>query len=203
MPKSQAALFLRHLWATDGSVHPCAGSARVASTTPSTSRRLLDDVSRLLLRFGISARIHTVTAGPHRAQYTLDISGRDDQLRFLQEIGAHGERSLACGQLLARLDSVKADTNIDTIPTEVWQQVRMILRIGMSHREFAATVGTQVLRQHDARHAPSRQRLSQIASVLDSADLELSATNDVLWMRSCPSSASEQDVLRRHRPRHT
>jgi replicative DNA helicase len=31
------------------------------------------------------------------------------------------------------------------------------------------------------RHSPSRQRLARVAAVLESADLELLATNDIFW----------------------
>ena len=42
----------------------------------STSRRLVDDLSRLLLRFGISTRVRTTHKAGYRDGYTLDISGR-------------------------------------------------------------------------------------------------------------------------------
>ena len=72
----------------------------------STSRRLLDGVASLLLRFGIPTRLRTVTPGQHRPQYTLDVSGRDDQLRFLREIGVHGAsgRGLRSPRTSARRD---------------------------------------------------------------------------------------------------
>jgi replicative DNA helicase len=144
LPKEQVRLFLRHLWATAGSV-----------TTPlaSTSRIMLDGISRLLLRFGITARLRPVVPDGHRVQYALDVSGRDDQLRFLREIGVFGERA-----------RVRANPNVDTIPREVWDSVK------------------RVLTDNEGReHAPSRQRLSRLAAVLDAADLELHATNDVFW----------------------
>ena len=81
LPKKQVALFLRHLWATDGSRHGGDDRAQVGRIYyASTSRRLVDDVARLLLRFGISARIQRVAARPATATAgTLDIGGVDDQ----------------------------------------------------------------------------------------------------------------------------
>jgi replicative DNA helicase len=181
LPKEQVALFIRHLWATDGSVTLLrSGGGRVYYS--STSRRLLDDLSSLLLRFGISARIRTVTPGPHRTQYTLDISGRDDQLRFLREIGVHGDRAQACERLLTSLSILRSNPNVDTIPSEIWSRVRKILvERSMSHREFAAAMGTQFCGSTMWKHAPSRPRLARVAEALDAADLDLLATNDVLW----------------------
>jgi replicative DNA helicase len=182
LPKQQIALFLRHLWATDGSVTiNRKGTGRVYYA--STSRQLLEDVATLLLRFGISGRVRTVsTRRTVRPQYTLDISGREEQLRFLREIGCHGERSRACADLLAVLESTKPNTNVDTIPVEVWHDVRSALtKRGMTHRELAAAMNTQFCGSALCKHAPSRERLARVAAILENADLEMYATNDIIW----------------------
>ncbi len=181
LPKEQVALFIRHLWATRGSVTLVrSGGGRVYYS--STSRRLLNDLSQLLLRFGISVRIRRATPGLHGPQYTLDISGRDDQLRFLREIGVHGDRAQACELLLANLAVVRGNPQVDTIPGEIWSRVREILiERSMSHRELAVAIGTQFCGSTMRKHAPSRPPLARVAEVLDAADLDLLATNDVLW----------------------
>jgi replicative DNA helicase len=180
LPKKQVSTFLRHLWATDGSVTTTGRGGRVYFS--STSRRMAEDVARLLLRFGITARLREVKPAVHRSQYTLDISGRDDQLRFLREIGVHGGRAAACQVLLSVLEGVSGNTNVDTVPREVWSRVREVLgEQDMTHRQFAAAIGTQFCGSSLLKQAPSRQRLARIAAVLDSADLELQATNDVFW----------------------
>ncbi|WP_431884539.1 replicative DNA helicase [Micromonospora wenchangensis] len=196
MPKEQITLFLRHLWATDGSVHVNKSGRGGRVYLSSTSRRLLEDVSRLLLRYGITARLKVVPVATHRPQYTLDISGRDDQLRFLREIGVHGERAVKCEALLTVLETVVGNTNVDTVPTEVWSRVRDVLvDRGMSHREFARAIGTQFCGSALWKRAPSRSRLAKIASVLDAADLELHATNDIFWDEiTSIESLGEQEV---------
>jgi replicative DNA helicase len=181
LPKRQIRLFLHHLWATDGSVTLKAGGGRVYYA--STSRQLVDGVSRLLLRFGISARVRAATRkGTYRHLWTLDVSGRDDQVRFLQEIGVFGGRGDAARQLLARLQGVRANTDVDTVPREVWQKVRSVLvEKGMTQREFAAALGSAYCGSTMWKHAPSRQRLGRMAAVLDDEHLALEATNDVFW----------------------
>jgi replicative DNA helicase len=167
LPKAQITLLLHHLWATDGSVTANKSGRGGRIHLPSTSRRLLEDVSRLLLRYGISARLREVPQTKYRAQYTLDVSGRDDQLRFLREIGVHGERAARCEELLAILETTRSNPNVDTVPREVWGRVREILADqSTSHRQT---------------HTVREPRLPRIAAVLDSAELELLATNDVLW----------------------
>ena len=179
---AEVALFLRHLWATDGSVTIGRSGRGGRIYYSSTSRRLLDDVAGLLRRFEINARIREATTGPYRPQFTLDISGREDQLAFLTQIGVHGAQAAACERLLQVLKGVAGNTNVDTIPTAVWQRVRRVLADqDMSHRHFSAAIGTQFCGSALWRHSPSRGRLALMAEVLDDAELELLATNDVLW----------------------
>ncbi|MER7165631.1 replicative DNA helicase [Micromonospora sp. NPDC000207] len=182
LPKKQVTLFLRHLWATDGSVFVNKSGRGGRVYYSSTSRRLLEDLSRLLLRYGITGRLKAVPVARHRPQYTLDISGRDDQLRFLREIGVHGARSENCVRLIEVLEQSTSNPNVDTVPKEVWTRIREILvEQGVTHRQFAAAMGTQFSGSTMWKHSPSRSRLAQIAKVLDAADLELHATNDVFW----------------------
>jgi replicative DNA helicase len=197
LPKEQVKLFLSHLWSTDGSVTVNKSRTGGRIYFASTSKRLLDGVSRLLLRFGITGRLRTVAAGDHRAQYTLDVSGRDDQLRFLREIGVFGARRANCVALLTILESSRSNTNVDTVPKDVWDDVRRILfDSGMTHREFAHAIGTQFCGSALWKRAPSRPRLARIAAVLGSADLELQATNDVFWDEiTSVDYAGEHDVF--------
>jgi replicative DNA helicase len=105
----------------------------------------------------------------------LDISGRNDQLRFLREISVHGDRSAACHTLLPLLEEVRSNPNVDTIPPGIWEQVRGVLT------EHAPAPGTQFRGSTMSEHGPSGQRLARVAAVLDRAELDLLATNDVLW----------------------
>jgi replicative DNA helicase len=69
LQNDQVALFLRHLWATDGSVRWDAKTAQGRVYYSSTSRRLIDDVMHLLLRWASRAgsqrrrRLAIATAG--------------------------------------------------------------------------------------------------------------------------------------------
>jgi replicative DNA helicase len=198
VPKQQVALFLRHLWATDGSVTINRVSTGGRIYYASTSRPLLDGVSRLLLRFGINSRLLTVRSSRvGRPQFTLDVSGRDEQLRFLREIGAHGERAAMCEKLLGILEASTSNPNVDTVPREVWDHVRDILTDKqVTHRQFAAAMDTQFCGSTMWKHSPSRQRLARVAEVLDSAELDLYATNDIFWDRiTAVEPLGEMDVF--------
>jgi replicative DNA helicase len=185
LPKQQIRLFLRHLWATDGSVTTAKSGRAGRVYYASSSRRLVDDVSLLLLRFGISSRVRAATPkGEYRQMWTLDIHGVDDQKRFLGEIGVHGARASQVDALLAAINGIKANTNVDTVPVDVWDKVKaVLLEQGKTRREFAAAMGTSFCGSTMWKHAPSRERLARVAAVLDDGALALEATNDVLWDR--------------------
>jgi len=182
LPKEQLALFLRHLWATDGCVWSgeTAGQARIYYA--STSRRLVDDVAQLLMRFNVMTRVKEIRKADYRPCYHLLIYGAENQLRFLNDIGVHGARSVMAEKAQAMLAGIKGNTNLDTIPREVWDRVRNVLvERRMTHRQFAAALGTKFCGSTLWKHAPSRERLSRVAAILDDADLEMIATNDVFW----------------------
>lgn len=182
LPKKQIALFLRHLWATDGSIQINGNRRGGHIYYATTSRRLADDVARLLLRFGINARIRIARKAGYRDSFHVDISGGADQKVFLRRINAHGSRGRLGEELLALLESVPENTNRDTMPKEVWQSVREIISDrGMTQREFQAQLGAHYCGSSLWKSAPSRERLSRVAAVLDSEELELLATNDVYW----------------------
>ncbi|MEZ5093602.1 MAG: replicative DNA helicase [Nocardioides sp.] len=182
LPKEQVGLFLRHLWATDGSVRwdEKAGQGRLYYA--STSRRLVDDVARLLLRFNVFGRVKRVRKKGYRDGWHLHIYGAEQQLRFLDDIGVHGARGELARALAEQLRDKAGNTNLDTIPREVWGRVRELLtEKGMTHREFAAAMGTQFSGSTMWKHSPSRERMAKVADVLGDADLEVLATNDVYW----------------------
>ncbi|GIF43299.1 replicative DNA helicase [Actinoplanes xinjiangensis] len=185
LPKEQIALFLRHLWATDGSVRlrPTGEEGPVGQVYyAATSRRLVDDVARLLWRFGIQSRIMTVRRAGYRDGHHLYVDGVGDQEAFCRVIGVHGKRGEAAETLRQRLDGIKANTNVDTVPRAVWEQVRDILaERDMTQRELAPTMATQSSGSTLLKHDPSPDRIARVARVLEDSELEMLATNDITW----------------------
>jgi replicative DNA helicase len=185
LPKEKITLFLRHLWATDGCVWVRPEGKRGPAGTiyyASTSRRLTDDVARLLWRYGIQGRIKTVRKAGYRDCYQLHVYGVADQEAFCRVIGAHGRRGELAEQLRERLNGIRANTNVDTVPREVWGRVRDILaERGMPQREFAAAIGTQFGGSSTWKHSPSRSRIARVAETLQDDGLDMLATNDIAW----------------------
>jgi len=184
LPRVGVGLFLKHLWATDGSVGWDAKKRQGHIYYASTSRRLADDVMRLLSRYGIVARLKTVSKQGYRDSFHVTVDGVDQQRTFCHYIGVHGARGEKAVDLERQLTEVKANTNLDTVPVEVWTKVkRELVNVGMTHPDFAAEMGTSFSGSTMGKHAPSRPRLARIAAALQSADLEAEATNDIYWDR--------------------
>ncbi|HET7734915.1 MAG TPA: replicative DNA helicase [Nocardioidaceae bacterium] len=181
LPKNQVGLFLRNLWATDGSVTLSKnGGGRIYYA--STSRRLIEDVARLLLRFNVFGRIRRVRKAGYRDGWTVDVSGAENQLRFLEDIGVHGAREANAIALVMALNEVRPAANLDTIPTQVWDKVRAVLEDSeLTHKEFMTSLGNRGSFATLRRSAPGRQRMLRVAEVLGAVDLEVMATNDVFW----------------------
>ncbi|MFC9550195.1 LAGLIDADG family homing endonuclease [Rhodococcus sp. NPDC056960] len=180
----QVALFLRHLWATDGSVRWDEKGNEGRVYYASTSRRLVDDIAMLLLRLGVHGRIKRVPQSGYRDCWFLTIAGSQNQTQFLSVVGVHGARGEAARRVLGELSSVAPNLNVDTIPNEVWVQVREILASnGVTHRAFAAAMNTKFCGSTLWKHAVSRSRLAKVAEVLDDDGLRVLATSDVFWDR--------------------
>lgn len=183
LPKAQVGTFLRHIWATDGSVRYDEKHHVGRVYYASTSRRLVEDLSRLLLRFNVFTRIRRARKAGYRDCFHLYIEGCENQLRFLGDVGVHGARGVAGRALADKLRAVTPRAQTDTIPIEVWDRVKALLEAnGMRPRELAGAIGHTRL-DRLMRSAPSRERMAQVAEVFGDADLDVLATNDVYWDR--------------------
>ncbi|MDO8147687.1 replicative DNA helicase [Isoptericola sp. b515] len=159
LPKDQIALFLKTLFTDRGAVLGSDDDGRV--TLPG-SRRVLEGVARLLLRFGIATRVTTAPSNPR-----LTVDGVDDLRRFLQEIGIDGSETAAAARLLEQVRAQSSGARGGT--RHIWDEVRDVLSAQVV---VAGTVTVQ---------DGGRQRLGVVAEVLDEADLEIEAVNDLLW----------------------
>jgi replicative DNA helicase len=195
----QIALLLRHLWATDGSVTlrkpGQRGAARVYFAT--CSQVLANDVAALLLRLGIVARIRCVHGGAGRPMYTVDVSGADAQNQFVHTVGGIGPRAGAVDRLAENLGDMQRNPNVDTLPVEVFAQVRAQMSArGVSTRAMARMRGTSYGGSSHFRFAPSRETLAGYAQLLDVPELQTWANSDLFWDRITGiESQGEEEVF--------
>jgi replicative DNA helicase len=182
LPDEQVALFLRHLWATDGSVRWDGKTAQGRVYYASTSRRLIDDLMRLLLRRGVQGRITRVRKAGYRDCWHLTIDRAANQLAFLIKVGVHGDRGIKAEAVIAQLSGRVRRPGTDTIPVEIWDHVKTALEErNWSDKEFAVATNTRFDGPRMWTHAPGRSRLHRISSVFADPMLHDLATNDIYW----------------------
>ncbi|WP_293914858.1 replicative DNA helicase [Deinococcus sp.] len=177
LPAQRIGVLLRHLWATDGCIHVRSegGSSRIYFA--SCSEGLVRDIAGLLLRLEI---IGQVRQGDNI--WTVDVSGSADQLAFLDRVGAFGPRLEAATRLREQLLGKVVNTNVDTLPREVFAQIkaRMSTR-GISQRQMAALRGTSYGGAAHFNFAPSRTVVQDYAECLEDEALSVLARNDLYW----------------------
>ncbi len=194
----QVALLLQHLWATDGTIYSrkaeSKGSHAIHYST--NSQGLASDVAALLLRFGIVARIKVAQKENYLPGYMVTITGAKDQRKFLSEIHAFGPRVPQAVALFKILIDVKPNTNIDTLPVELFAQVREGMKEkGISHRQMAKLRGTSYGGTSHFSFAPSRELMSEYADLLGDKTLKKECENDLFWDQIVSiEPAGEEDV---------
>ncbi len=183
---AELAVFLRHLWATDGSVTvPMPGSSTAPEIYYATaSRELADGLMRLLSRFGIIARTKTVTKAGDRPGYHVTVADGPSLRVFCCAIGVHGRRGESARRLLDAIQGKTVNPNVDTLPREAWELVKSErYRAGLTERQFQAAIGVDYCGAALYQSGLSRERTLRCADALGSDALRAVAADDVFWDR--------------------
>lgn len=182
MDDRQIAHFLCHLWATDGSVFVPKKGRKVGLYYCTNSQGLAEDVVALLLRLGIVARMKIARKEGYKDCYHIVISGSCDQLKFIDKVGWFGPRREMGEKARKFLKDLVPNTNVDTIPQEVFEHVRMLMRCqGITTRAMAKIRGTSYGGTSHFKMNPSRQMIAGYGDILDDERLKKLATDDVFW----------------------
>ncbi|ART67263.1 replicative DNA helicase [Mycobacterium dioxanotrophicus] len=181
LPNDQVALFLKHLWATDGSVRWDAkgGQARIYYAT--TSRQLADDVTQLLLRVGVYGRIVRTRKVGYRDCWHVCVDRAENQKRFLAHIGVHGARGEKAREVLQELEKRTCRPGSDTVPHEVWGTVRSVMEVRQWTNRDLSLAANVTVSEARWKHDPGRSTLHRVAAALQDRRLHDLATNDVFW----------------------
>jgi deoxycytidine triphosphate deaminase len=131
-PEHSVRLFVQALFSGDGSIYHSNGGFHLEYY--SKSRRLIEDVHHLLLRFGISSLIREkITAIGTRA-CRIQITDKDQIVRFAQKIGfspgSVKQRLLEEKVLPMIAAQPKRKSNFDTLPREAWAVAVTAARVG-------------------------------------------------------------------------
>jgi replicative DNA helicase len=121
LSNEQVALFLQHLWATDGSVTWNQSTDNAEICYVSASRRLVDDIMQLLLRLRVCSQVTRMRKPGHRDRWRLHVNGTDDQATFLRRISPRGK---SAREVVAKLETRNGRQGADTIPADVRTEVQ-------------------------------------------------------------------------------
>lgn len=186
-PNETIAVFLRHLWATDGCIRPPGTHRRHPTLYYATSSpELARDVQSLLLRSGVNAVLKTRKQGNKgRTQYHVLIMGRTDILNFADTIGAVGEYKIASlAECRQWCESRAANTNRDIIPREVWRTVAIpaMQRNAITTRQMQKALGSAYSGTGLYKQNVSRERAHRLASAVGGDERLMNlASSDVYW----------------------
>lgn len=191
------ALFLKHLWSTDGNISVKRIRDRSESVSiyyASSSKKLISQVAHLLLRLGIRSSIRRVPSNKgYRDMYHLYVESAPDQLSFLETIGIADERVAHIPAHTARLRKIVHNTNNDVVPREAWRLVVAPAKDkrDMSWRDVARDMGVAYNGTALVKNGIGRARLATIAKILESEKCLELATSDVLWDKIISIEAGE------------
>jgi replicative DNA helicase len=181
----QIALFLKHLWATDGNISWKILRGRKPSAAiyyATSSYKLARQVQDLLLYLNILSTIRKVGQGEYRSNYHVHVQGSTNQLIFLKEVGCYGKRGDIIPKLTAALNDLTPNINYDIIPKEAWKLFvqEALGENQMSWRELFRQQGLQYS-SSIYRNGISRERMQRLNSILKSPTLSELSNSDLLW----------------------
>ncbi len=185
--QAQIALFLRHLWSTDGNMSWKRSAGRKPAAAiyyASSSEKLAQGVQHLLLRLGIQGTLRVQkSAKGYRPMYHVTVVGTPHQRAFLEQIGTADSRVACIEPMLAALSEITPNTNVDTIPREAWRLVIEPAKAEahMSWRDVQRKLGHSYNGSALLSTSIGRSRMQAMAALLDSDACLSLATSDVLW----------------------
>ena len=185
-PKEAIALFLRHLWATDGCIWVSEnGSRQPGIYYASSSKILAADVMNLLLRVGINAKIRQIAQGAKgKDQFHVIVSGKNDIEKFIEIIRAVGNyKNESLEKVKKVIESQKAVTNRDVIPADVWRQFILpsMREQAVSGRKLAEKIGMNYCGTGLYKQNLGRNRALKIGSAIECENLINLAKSDLYW----------------------
>ncbi len=184
LPQSKLALFLNRLFAGDGSVYLQNEKQPIISYT-TIAKPFARSVQHLLLRFGILAKLRhrrIKYQDSYRDAYQVRVTDAQSIITFAEQIGIFGKEA-ALEKARERCLSTTRNTNNDTIPVEIWEEITRI-KGEVTWAEVQRRMGlSRSHHLHVGKRAPSRSRLKAIGQALASPELMQLAESDVYWDR--------------------
>ncbi|MBL7206815.1 MAG: hypothetical protein ISS36_04415 [Candidatus Aenigmarchaeota archaeon] len=182
LSKNKLSLFLNRLFSCDGNIykHKTTHGYVWEISYSTSSKQMAHQIQNLILRFGILSRIRRKKVkcnNKHFISFEIVI-GTENTIRFIKNIGFFGEKQNREKICLNESRKIKRNTNIDTIPKELWDIYRPKnwAEVG---RGFGFSVPKSM--RESIRYSPSRQKLIQIAKYDQNDIIRTIANSDIFW----------------------
>ena len=180
LSNDKLALFITHLFATDGGLTKSAGIWRLHYASKST--KLIRGLQHLLLRFEIHSMIKINKKKGYDPVFDLIISSKSEQEKFLTQIGIFGAKSENVKLALSELIDIKSNTNIDIIPKDIWQYIKAKFgALGLTTRTFHEKMGWAYSGTQRYGNGLSRERIAKVANLLDDKTLTNLSNSVIFW----------------------
>ena len=174
--KENIKLFLNRLFSCDGSIYYANDNCEISYS--SSSEKMIRQVQHLMLKFGVVSKLRKKNIklnGKYFNSFEIVVNGYFCDV-FLREIGFFGKKEER--QKIALEKSIVRNTNIDTIPKEIWENFKPENWAAIG-RAFGYAYPKAM--RESKRYSPSRQKLFQIAMVENNTRLKALAESDIFW----------------------
>jgi replicative DNA helicase len=184
--QARIALFMRHLWATDGNVGWKILNGRKASAAiyyATTSPLLAEQIQHLLLRLGIWSTLRVSVKKGYRPSHQVHISGKENQTAFLNTVGCYGQRGQVIPKLLEALQHIQPNPNTDVIPKEAWKSVVAPCKesVEIGWRDVSARLEMAYCGSTLFKSGISRERMTRLCKALPFDPICHLAESDIYW----------------------
>jgi len=192
-PKASVRRFLQALFSGDGGLYAARGSYFLEYY--SKSRRLVEDVHHLLLRFGIFGLLREKRTHLGTEAHSVQITDRSQIARFAREVGFWPEsvkqKRLEL-EVLPAMGEVRLKSNFDTLPREAWIDLRAAAN-GRSLR----SIGLASTQPSQSVPKPLAMRVAQSVA---SSELAALAEGPIWDVVQSIEPAGEEEVFDLHVP---
>ena len=180
--KNNLSLFLSKLFSCDGSIYKKKSNTGITwqISYASSSEKMIRQIQNILLRFNILSKLRDRMMKCNNKEfksYEL-ILNAENVLKFIDEIGFFGEKEKRIAEAKQHINSVKRNSNVDTIPKDIWEMYGPFewSKIG---EEFGYKHPKAMRERMD--YSPTRQMLMQVSQIANNNPLKLLSTSDIFW----------------------
>lgn len=181
LEKSQIKTLLSVMFTCDGSIYNSNNSKnQIGISYSSSSKKMIYQISHLLLRFGVVSKI-TQTEFGGKWYYEISIRDKNNIIKYIKEIGFLFEKQEKANGLMSILENKNGVRGfIDSVPPEICDKIRKM--IPKQNRAFWSQKPLACLTQSQKkRNRIHTDVVKEIAKITKIGEIQQIADSDILW----------------------